>query len=60
MLIKHRIYYTVELKMDDDTYVFVCSYSTFNEAKSRMETLKSHTGSEYRILKIEKDVEEVS
>lgn len=46
--------------MDDDTYVFVCSYSTFNEAKSRMETLKSHTGSEYRILKIEKDVEEVS
>lgn len=60
MLLKHKIYYTIELKMDDDSYMFVCSYSTFNEAKARVEDLKMQTGLEYRILKIEKDVEEVS
>ena len=46
--------------MDDDSYMFVCSYSSFNEAKTRVEDLKLQTGLEYRILKIEKDVEEVS
>ena len=46
--------------MDDDSYMFICSYSSFNEARARVEDLKLQTGLEYRILKIEKDVEEVS
>lgn len=60
MFTKHKVYYTIELKMDDDSYMFICSYSSFNEARARVEDLKLQTGLEYRILKIEKDVEEVS
>lgn len=46
--------------MDDDSYMFVCSFSTFNEASEKVESLKEQTGATYRILKIEKDIEEVS
>ncbi len=60
MFVKHKIYYTVEVKMDDDSYMFVCSFSTFNEASEKVSSLKEQTGASYRILKIEKDIEEVS
>lgn len=59
MFTKHKIYYSVEMK-DDDTFIFVCSYSSFEEAKNKLEELTNSTGNEYRILKIEKDIEEVS
>lgn len=59
MFTKHRIYYTVEVKLED-SYMFVCSFSTFSEASNAMSKLKEQTGNEYRILKIEKDIEEVS
>lgn len=58
MLNKHKIYYTLEM-LDDDTFIFVCSFSTYSEAAAKMEELKSTTEKEYRILKIEKIVEEV-
>lgn len=58
MLNKHKIYYTLEM-LDDDTFIFVCSFSTYSEAVTKMEELKSTTEKEYRILKIEKIVEEV-
>lgn len=60
MFTKHKVYYTVEIKLDDGTYQFICSFSTFNEANDKIKTLKEQTGNEYRILKIEKDIEEVS
>lgn len=60
MFNKHKVYYSVEMKTEDDSYLFVCSYSSFNEAKEKVEELKSTTGNEYRILRIEKDIEEVS
>lgn len=60
MFTKHKIHYTIELKIDDDSYMFICSYSSYKEAIARVEDLKLQTGLEYRILKIEKDVEEVS
>lgn len=59
MFTKHRIYYTVEVK-ESDSFMFVCSFSTFNEASEKVEELKRQTDNEYRILKIEKDIEEVS
>jgi len=58
MLSKHKIYYTLEMK-DDDSFIFICSFSTYSEANAKMEELKSETEKEYRILKIEKIVEEV-
>lgn len=58
MLNKHKVYYTLEMK-DDGTYIFVCSFSTYSEAYAKMEELKSETEKEYRILKIEKIVEEI-
>ena len=60
MFTKHKIYYTIEVKLDDNSYSFVCSYATFNEAKARVDELMSQADREYRILKIEKDIEEVS
>lgn len=62
MFAKHKIYYTVEVKTDEDSdsFTFVCSFSTFNEANEKVASLKEQTGKEYRILKIEKDIEEVS
>lgn len=58
MINKHKVYYTLEMK-DDDSFIFVCSYATYNEAITKMEELKSETEKEYRILKIEKTVEEI-
>lgn len=60
MFTKHKIYYTIEVKLDDNSYSFVCSYATFNEAKARVDELMLQADREYRILKIEKDIEEVS
>lgn len=61
MFTKHKIYYTIEVKLDDNSYSFVCSYATFNEAKSKVDELSlQNDTNEYRILKIEKDIEEVS
>lgn len=59
MFTKHKIYYTVEVK-EEDSYMFVCSFSSFNEANAKVNELKEQTEKEYRILKIEKDIEEVS
>lgn len=58
MFTKHKVYYTIEVK-DDDTFMFVCSYSSFDEAKNKLDELSSLTDNEYRILKIEKDIEQV-
>lgn len=58
MFNKHKIYYTLEVK-DDDSFIFVCSFSTFSEANEKLNELKSLTEKEYRILKIEKTVEEI-
>lgn len=58
MINKHKVYYTLEMK-DEYTYIFVCSFSTYSEANAKMEELKSETEKEYRILKIEKIVEEI-
>ena len=38
MFNKHKVYYSVEVKDDeDDTYIFICSYSTFSEAKQKLD-----------------------
>lgn len=58
MFIKHKIYYTIEVR-EEDSFQFVCSFSTYSEAEAKVEELKQQTGKEYRILKVEKDVEEV-
>ena len=46
--------------LSDESYVFVCSYSSFSEAEAKLKELKDQTDADYRILKIEKDIEEVS
>jgi hypothetical protein len=60
MFTKHKIYYTIERQLEDFSYIFVCSFSTFDEANTHVKLLKEQTGNIYRILKIEKDIEEVS
>ena len=60
MFTKHKVYYTIESKLDDGAYLFICSYATFDEANDRLKILKEQTDNDYRILKIEKDIEEVS
>lgn len=61
MFTKHKLYYSVEVKdKDDDTYIFICSYATFTEAKHKLDELESSDDREYRILKVEKSIEEVS
>lgn len=60
MFVKHKSYYTVEVELEDGSYSFVCSFATFNEANERVNALKEQTGASYRVLKIEKNVEEVS
>jgi hypothetical protein len=61
MFTKHKIYYSVEVKDgDDDSFRFICSYATFTEAKQKLDELESNDYREYRILKVEKLVEEVS
>ena len=59
MFSKHKIYYAIERK-DGEAYLFVCSFATFNEASAKVTELKEQTNEEYRILKIEKDIGEVS
>ena len=59
MFSKHKLYYTIEVQ-DEDTYMFVCSYSSFDAARDKVNELTLSTGLTYRILKIEKDIEEVS
>ena len=58
MFTKHKIDYTIEVR-EEDSFQFVCSFSTYSEAETKVEELKQQTGKEYRILKVEKDVEEV-
>lgn len=58
MFTKHKVYYSVEVK-DEDTFTFVCSYASFCEAKAKVEELSNSTEKEYRILKVEKDIEEI-
>jgi hypothetical protein len=62
MFNKYKLYYSVEVKDDeDDTYLFICSYSTFSEAKQKLDELElNNNGKVYRILKVEKSIEEVS
>lgn len=61
MLTKHKVYYTIEVRSEEeDIYNFICSFSTFSEAVDKVTKLKEETGLEYRILKVEKDIEEVS
>ena len=59
MFTKNKVYYSVEVK-DEDSYVFVCSYATFTEARQKLDELESISDREYRILKVEKSIEEVS
>jgi hypothetical protein len=58
MFTKHKIYYTIEVR-EEDSFQFVCSFSTYSEAEAKVEELRQQTEKEYRILKVEKDVEEV-
>lgn len=61
MFTKYKIYYSVEVKdEEDDSFMFICSYATFTEAKHKLDELESNDNREYRILKVEKLVEEVS
>ena len=59
MFTKNKVYYSVEVKYED-SYVFVCSYATFTEARQKLDELESTSDREYRILKVEKSIEEVS
>lgn len=59
MFTKHKLHYTIEM-LSDESYIFVCSYSSFSEAEAKLKELKDQTDADYRILKIEKDTEEVS
>lgn len=61
MFVKQKVYYAIEIKDEDDSYRFICSYSSFNEAKERLDELESscNNSSIYRILRVEKNIEEV-
>lgn len=58
MFNKHKVYYSIEVK-DEDSFIFVCSYSTYKEAIDKLEELQNLYDKEYRILKVEKDIEEI-
>ena len=61
MFVKQKVYYAIEIKDEDGSYRFICSYSSFNEAKERLDELESscNNSSIYRILRVEKNIEEV-
>ena len=60
MFVKQKVYYAIEIKDEDDSYRFICSYSSFNEAKEKVDELESScNNSVYRILRVEKNIEEV-
>lgn len=58
MFTKHKTYYVIEQK-EENNFIFICSYSSYSEAKLKLDDLVSTNGKEYRVLKIEKDIEEV-
>ena len=65
MFVKSKVYYAIEIKDDDGSYRFICSYSSFNEAKEKVDELESlcnnnnNNNNLYRILRVEKNIEEV-
>lgn len=61
MFVKQKVYYAIEIKDEDGSYRFICSYSSFNEAKERLDELESscNNSNVYRILRVEKNIEEV-
>ena len=62
MFVKSKVYYAIEIKDDDGSYRFICSYSSFNEAKEKvdeLEALRNNNDNLYRILRVEKNIEEV-
>lgn len=59
MFRKHKVYYSIEAKSEDG-FVFICSFSTYNEARSKFDDLiSSNDNCSYRLLKVEKDIEEI-
>lgn len=62
MFVKSKVYYAIEIKDEDGSYRFICSYSSFNEAKEKvdeLEALRNNNNNLYRILRVEKNIEEV-
>ena len=61
MFVKSKVYYAIEIKDEDGSYRFICSYSSFNEAKEKVDELESlcNNNNVYRILRVEKNIEEV-
>lgn len=60
MFVKSKVYYAIEIKDDDGSYRFICSYSSFNEAKEKVDELEAlRNNNLYRILRVEKNIEEV-
>lgn len=60
MFVKSKVYYAIEIKDDDGSYRFICSYSSFNEAKEKVDELEALCNNNlYRILRVEKNIEEV-
>lgn len=62
MFVKSKVYYAIEIKDEDGSYRFICSYSSFNEAKEKvdeLEALRNNNDNLYRILRVEKNIEEV-
>ena len=63
MFVKSKVYYAIEIKDDHGSYRFICSYSSFNEAKEKVDELESlcnnNNNNLYRILRVEKNIEEV-
>ena len=61
MFTKYKLYYSIEVKDEENgTYTFLYSYATFTEAKQKLDELVSSSDREYRILKVEKFIEDVS
>lgn len=61
MFVKSKVYYAIEIKDDDGSYRFICSYASFNEAKEKVDELEAlcNNNNLYRILRVEKNIEEV-
>lgn len=60
MFVKSKVYYAIEIKDEDGSYRFICSYSSFNEAKEKVDELEALCNNNlYRILRVEKNIEEV-
>lgn len=60
MFVKSKVYYAIEIKDEDGSYRFICSYASFNEAKEKVDELEALCNNNlYRILRVEKNIEEV-